>query len=619
MSSTFKNMLLSDEISQTLDRLNFTEPTSIQSEAIPFLIENKSVDLHAQAQTGTGKTLAFGIPLLMRIDKEKKHPQAVVLAPTRELAVQIYDNLKPFFQDSKIAGALLYGGMPISDQIDSLKRGAQVIIGTPGRINDLLIRKSMSFDLVNTLVLDEADVLFDMGFKEEIEDLIAKTNPKRELWLFAATIKPTIREFREKFMKNPKEISISKSNVGNALIKQHYAIVPFNNRTKAIVRFIDKTSTDFYGFIFCQTKLLAAEVADQLSAKGYRASALHGDMSQDQRNLVVKKMRNKELRILVATDVAARGLDIPDLTHVINYSLPEDNETYVHRVGRTGRAGKEGIAISFIGGGELRKVEYLVKRFNLVIDKITVPTREEVVGFRFERLKEFFTETKKEVSSSISEFVKELHNNILNEVNMLSSEELKNAMSSLIKARFFNDIESEDQLDKAIQNQSSYSSERSSSSSNRRGGFSSRGRSSDRGGFSSGDRSDRSSSFRSGFSSEGRSSDRTGSFDGNKRGEYVRKPRFTDSSAESGSSFSSSSTGSSSYVRKPKREFGSNDSFGGDFNSKREDRGSFGGGDSKREERGSFSGFKKRSYDRDDRSSDSSSDKGRSSFRKKSY
>jgi ATP-dependent RNA helicase DeaD len=493
---TFKEMLLQESIQKLLQELNLLEPTPIQEKTIPFLLEQNPVDLHAQAQTGTGKTLAFGIPLLHRIDPNSDATQAVVIAPTRELAIQIFDSLKPFLKCLNLRGALVYGGVSMSEQLNQLRAGAHLVVGTPGRINDYLIKKTLNFSNLKTLVLDEADVLFDMGFKDEIEELLSRTSPTRELWLFSATIKPTIQEFKMKYMNNPKEIAAPKIAQTQTTIKQYFAIAPFSHRIKALIRFIDKTNNDFYGFIFCQTKLLTADVADQLAAKGYRAQALHGDMSQDQRNLVIKKIRSKELNILVATDVAARGLDIPDLTHVINFSLPEDNETYIHRIGRTGRAGKEGVSISFINPSEQRKIDYLAKRFGIQIQKIDIPTKEEVVEIRFKRLQEYVEEKS---AIQLEEAVKnQLYVQIKEKIAVLDSSILQELVTYLIKQKFFNDIEEQDLFDKTIQD--SYKSDRRSEggSGRREGGFRGGRR---EGGFRSG--GSREGGFRSGGSREG--------------------------------------------------------------------------------------------------------------------
>lgn len=384
----FSDLTINEQIKKQIEELGFTEPTEIQAKAIPLLTSSKKIDFHGQAQTGTGKTLAFGIPLLDRIDNSKKTPQALVVAPTRELAHQIYDSISSVGKKLPTTIAVIYGGVSIEEQIRKLKKGVQIIIGTPGRLNDLLRRKELSFKDLKTIVLDEADIMLDMGFKEEIDELLTHAPREREIWLFSATVKSGIFDIMNKHMEEPVSVRVSSKQVATQKTKQYYCIVPFKARLHAITRFI-QAAPDFYGFIFCQTKILASEVSDQLTKRGYSVGALHGDMSQAQRNLVIKKFKQQEFTILVATDVAARGIDVANLTHVINYSLPEDLESYVHRVGRTGRAGKEGIAITFVSKSEQRQISRIEKRFGLEIVQTDVPSAKELISVRFSEIKQF--------------------------------------------------------------------------------------------------------------------------------------------------------------------------------------------------------------------------------------
>lgn len=378
MITSFKELPLHPQILTTLDGLGFTTPTDIQGKAIPMLLGSKRVDFWGQAQTGTGKTLAFGIPLIQGINPQEKHLQALIVAPTRELVVQIMQSLRPIAQPMGITVDAIYGGASMRDQINSLKRGIHIVVGTPGRINDHLNRKTLSLNQLKTLVLDEADIMLDMGFKEEMDEILAASPDQRQIWLFSATIKPGINQIMHEHMQNTVSVTASKQQIGASNTKQYFSMVPHRNRFEALCRFIDSNPT-FYGFIFCQTKILTAELAEKLAAAGYPANALHGDMSQGLRNAVIKKFKNKDFNILVATDVAARGIDVSDLTHVINYSLPNDHESYVHRIGRTGRAGKEGIAISFIGGkNELRHIKMLERKFKLTINPLDVPTAQDI-------------------------------------------------------------------------------------------------------------------------------------------------------------------------------------------------------------------------------------------------
>jgi ATP-dependent RNA helicase DeaD len=385
---TFKNLPLLATIQQILETLGFTEPTEIQAKAIPLLLESPKVDFHGQAQTGTGKTLAFGLPLMHRIEVDKKATQALVVAPTRELALQITESLMPFTKALHIKIETICGGMPMDSQLRALARGAHIVVGTPGRLNDHLRRGSLKLNQIHTLVLDEADIMLDMGFKEEIDEILQYIPQDREIWLFSATVKSGITNLMADHMNNPLSVRVSKKNVGTPAVKQYYCAVPSRSRFTALCRFIE-TTPDFYAFIFCQTKILAAEIAEKLLLKGYPAAALHGDMSQNQRNLVVKKFKDQKIKILVATDVAARGIDVPNVSHVINYSLPEDHESYVHRIGRTGRAGKEGISITFINKNEMRDLQYIQQKFNLKIEPLEVPSRQTLLQSRVELAKSY--------------------------------------------------------------------------------------------------------------------------------------------------------------------------------------------------------------------------------------
>lgn len=379
--ATFRDLPIDPEIVAVLDQMGLTHPTEIQEKAIPLLITAKEIDFHGQAQTGTGKTLAFGIPLLQCTNKELKAPQSLVIAPTRELAVQIYESLSKIGQKIGVRLAVIYGGVSMEEQIRQLKKGAQIIIGTPGRLNDHLRKKTLSPKEIKTLVLDEADIMLEMGFREEIEEIIQFLPKKRQIWLFSATVKSGIADIMKKHMTDTVSIRVTPKMVAAANTKQYYCVVPFKARLHALTRFI-QTTPDFYGFVFCQTKILTSDVAEQLTKRGYNVAALHGDLSQAQRNQVIKKFKQRGYTILVATDVAARGIDVPDITHVINYSIPEDLESYIHRIGRTGRAGKEGIAITFVSKSEQRIVHHIEKKFNVHIEPIDIPSVESVIQAR---------------------------------------------------------------------------------------------------------------------------------------------------------------------------------------------------------------------------------------------
>lgn len=434
---TFKDFNLLPQVQQALDKLGFTTPTDIQAKAIPLLLSRKKMDLHGQAQTGTGKTLAFGIPLLHRIDTSNKHTQGVVIAPTRELALQICDSLRPLAEVAGITIDTIYGGASLEAQMRSLRRGVQIVIGTPGRLNDHLRRKTLLLNHVSTLVLDEADIMLDMGFKEEVDEILNFMPSDREIWLFSATVKGGISDIMASHMKQPESVRVSKKNVITATTSHYYCVVPMRSRLNALCRLIE-SAPHFYGFVFCQTKILTSEIAEQLLLRGYRVGALHGDMSQSQRNAVITRFKAREIGILVATDVAARGIDIANLTHVINYSLSDDLESYVHRTGRTGRAGREGTAITFINKGELREVQHMQRKFNLVINPIDVPTRDTIIQARMQEVSEYL--------ASVVERTPTEEKSLNKLVDDLSDHHSKNALKQILFDKFLKSIYDEEEF-----------------------------------------------------------------------------------------------------------------------------------------------------------------------------
>lgn len=437
----FKDFSLRSEITRALDDLGFTQPTEIQRKAIPLLLSENNVDFHGQAQTGTGKTLAFGIPLVHTIDVGTKAPQALVVAPTRELVVQICQSIRQVAAHMSISIVPIYGGSSMMEQISALKKGAHIVVGTPGRLNDHLRRKTLSLNKLRTLVLDEADIMLDMGFKEEVDEILEYAPENRQIWLFSATVKPGISDIMRKHMKEAVSVKCSKEQVGSANTKQYFTVVSMRDRLKALSRFIDAASPTFYGFIFCQTKLLTAEVAEQLVKAGYKANALHGDMSQMQRNRVIKQFKDREFTILVATDVAARGIDVPDITHVVNYSLPEDQESYVHRIGRTGRAGKEGIAISFIRASEVRYIKTLEKKFKVAISPINVPTFEEMAQLRIANAAEYIKTVNADAAAVPTYMAAQKLQSL---VDSYSAKEVAKLAVSLLSEKFLKDMKEQD-------------------------------------------------------------------------------------------------------------------------------------------------------------------------------
>lgn len=432
--TSFRDLPIPEAIQEVLAANNFVTPTEIQKKSIPLLIETKKIDLHGQAQTGTGKTLAFGIPLIARIDVKNRATQALVVAPTRELVVQICDSLSLIAKPLKINVEPVYGGVSMMNQIRNLKSGAHIVVGTPGRLIDHLRRHTLQPNAIETLVLDEADIMLDMGFKEEIDEILKFVPQNRNIWLFSATVKQGIADITKHHMHNPISVRVSKTQVGNNTTKQYYCVVPSRSRLQALIRFIE-CATDFYGFIFCQTKLLTAEVADKLLQKGYSAAALHGDMSQAQRNMVIKKFKDHEINIVVATDVAARGIDVANLTHVINYSFPEDYESYVHRVGRTGRAGKEGIAITMINKHDLKTVKFVEKKFSITINPIEIPSTQTIIAARIAQAGEYLANLAEHTAHRphMEEISKLIEN--------LPTEEQRQALVALLYNKFLSTVE----------------------------------------------------------------------------------------------------------------------------------------------------------------------------------
>ncbi|WP_372792645.1 DEAD/DEAH box helicase [Lutibacter sp.] len=375
--TTFKDLGLNENIIKALTDLGYENPTEIQEKAIPQVLASKA-DLKAFAQTGTGKTAAFGLPILEQIDINNRDTQAIILSPTRELALQIAKNIEEFSKYMKgFSVAAVYGGASIEEQIRKLKKGVHVIVGTPGRTVDLINRKQLKLENVNWLILDEADEMLNMGFKDELDKILAVTPKEKQTLLFSATFPREVESIAKNYMHKPVEISAGEKNKGSDQVSHQYYVVSERNRYNALKRIAD-VNPDIYSIIFCRTRRETQEVADKLIKDGYNADALHGDLSQAQRDSVMEKFRNKTLQILVATDVAARGLDVNDLTHVINHKLPDQIESYTHRSGRTGRAGKVGISIAIVTArekGKLRPIERLIgKQFV----STPVPTGKEI-------------------------------------------------------------------------------------------------------------------------------------------------------------------------------------------------------------------------------------------------
>lgn len=361
---TFTELGLNSDLLKAVTDLGFESPTPIQQQTIPLLSKQKT-DLVALAQTGTGKTAAFSLPMLSMIDTNSRNVQALVLAPTRELCVQITNDIKNYSKYLKNFGATaIYGGARIDGQIKDIKRGVQVVVATPGRLIDMIERRAINLNTVKIVVLDEADEMLNMGFKDDLDTILSETPDDKNTWLFSATMPKEVERIARNYMSRPMEISTGKKNEGADNLEHIYYLVQSRDRYLALKRIVDYYP-DIFGIVFCRTKAETQEVADSLIKDGYSADALHGDLSQSQRDFVMKRFRSRTLQMLVATDVAARGIDVNDVTHVINYNLPEDVENYTHRTGRTARAGKSGIAIAIItpkDQGKIKDIERIIKK-----------------------------------------------------------------------------------------------------------------------------------------------------------------------------------------------------------------------------------------------------------------
>ncbi len=375
--NNFQESGLKPEIISAITEMGFTEPTPVQAEILP-LLQNLPESLVALAQTGTGKTAGFGLPLLHHIDPNASHVQALVLCPTRELCLQITDDFTKFKKNlDGIFVTPIYGGAPIYTQEKQLKKGSQVVVGTPGRVVDMIRRGALKLEKLQLFVLDEADEMLNMGFKEDLETIFKQTPKGKSTWLFSATMPPKVESIARKYMAEPLRISIGKRNEGALNVSHEYYMVSARDRFEALSRLLD-FNPDMYGVVFCRTREETNAVAAKLNGLGYPAEAINGALSQQQRDKVMGRFRKKQITLLVATDVAARGIDVDDLTHVVNYSLPDDPEVYVHRSGRTGRAGKDGVCLSIIHGrekGRIREIERMLgKKFELK----KVPGVEEI-------------------------------------------------------------------------------------------------------------------------------------------------------------------------------------------------------------------------------------------------
>ena len=380
--NAFEALGLNEQLVQAITDLGFETPTPIQEQAIPILLSG-TTDFVGLAQTGTGKTAAFGLPLLNLINKAERHPQALIVCPTRELCLQITNDLSLFTKHTKgVFTEAVYGGASITMQIRNLKRGVHIVVATPGRLIDLIERKAIDLQKVKYVVLDEADEMLNMGFRDDIDFVLKNTINRESIWLFSATMPPEVRAISRNFMTSPKEITVGKKNSGNVNIDHQFMTVAAHHRYEALKRYID-FNPGMYGIIFTRTKADAQDIAEKLVREGYDIEALHGDLTQQQRDKVMGRFRQKHLQLLIATDVAARGIDVDGITHVINFELPDDMEVYTHRSGRTARAGKSGICISIVHSRESYKIKQLERMVNSQFHKMDVPSGKDVCRKKF--------------------------------------------------------------------------------------------------------------------------------------------------------------------------------------------------------------------------------------------
>ena len=382
MQKSFEELGLDSDLLQAVAGMGFTEPTAIQAQSIPVLLQGEK-DFLGLAQTGTGKTAAFGLPLLQLIDPGKKYPQALIVCPTRELCMQITHELDLFKQHKKgIQVTAVYGGASISTQVRDLKRGTHIVVATPGRLIDLIERKAIDLENIKYVVLDEADEMLNMGFQEDVEFILKNAVNRDSIWLFSATMPPAIRKVVKTYMDNPAEVSVGKVNAGNKSIDHQYYVINGNQRYEALKRLID-FNPGIYGLIFTRTKVDAQDITEKLVREGYDVDALHGDLNQGQRDKVMGAFRSKALQLLIATDVAARGIDVTGITHVINFELPDDMEVYTHRSGRTGRAGNTGICLSLVSAREAGKIRMIEKMIQANFHRLEIPSGKDVCRKQF--------------------------------------------------------------------------------------------------------------------------------------------------------------------------------------------------------------------------------------------
>jgi ATP-dependent RNA helicase DeaD len=425
----FKELGLSQNLIETLKKKGFEKPTPIQKQAIPVILNEKN-GIVAQAPTGTGKTLAFGLPLIDLLEENSNHVQVLILTPTRELAIQVSDEINAFKGNKRIRVSPIYGGQSIELQKRRLASGIDIVVGTPGRVIDHIKRRTLKLDKISYFILDEADEMLNMGFIDDIKEILEATNKEKRMFLFSATIPYEIKQMAKKYIPDHKFMSIQKEEI---LTSQIYFEVAEADKFEALCRIRDVES-DFYGLIFCKTKIDAQNVANKLIERGYFADAIHGDLSQDKRERILTRFRRKQINMLVATDVAARGIDIEGLTHVINYSLPQDPESYIHRIGRTGRAEKEGVAITFVTPSEYRKLSFIQRMAKATMKKEALPSVEQTISIKKEQIKNNLTSM--ELSQKDENYISFAQ-------EILDDNEPLELVAKLLKLKFKNELNEE--------------------------------------------------------------------------------------------------------------------------------------------------------------------------------
>jgi len=427
---SFKDLGLQESLLSAITDLGFESPSEVQEKAIPILLQDET-DLVALAQTGTGKTAAFGFPLLQKIDAQSRTTQGLILSPTRELCLQITNEMQLYSKYEKgVNIAAIYGGASITEQAKQIKRGAQIVVATPGRMKDMIKRGIVDITKIEYCILDEADEMLNMGFYEDIRDILSNTPEDKSTWLFSATMPREVASISKKFMHQPKEITVGTKNAGAVTVQHEYYTVSGRDRYAALKRLAD-ANPGIFSVVFCRTKRDTQKIAEKLIEDGYNAGALHGDLSQNQRDLAMNAFRKKQIQMLVATDVAARGIDVDDITHVINYQLPDEIETYTHRSGRTGRAGKSGISMVIVTRSELRKIKAIEKKIQQDFLEKKIPTGIEICEIQLYHLASKIRDTN--INTEIDHYLPAIYDVL----EGLDRDEIIKKMISVEFTRFF--------------------------------------------------------------------------------------------------------------------------------------------------------------------------------------